>query len=463
MAKDKRGTVFVCSSCGAAQPKWAGQCPACQEWNTLAEKVVSQPSKAPRHSGYAGTSTGATTLDRVSTEPLPRQSTGLGEFDRVLGGGLVPGGTVVLGGNPGAGKSTLLLQTGCNVAEGASVLYVSGEESLGQIADRARRLELPTDKMQVACETDVTAIGALIESLKPRLVIVDSIQVVYHPEIDSAPGSVTQVRECAAYLNRLAKCDGIACSLLMIGHINKSESLAGPNTLLHLVDAVFMLSSTDDARYRILRADKNRHGSAAEIGVFAMTGGGLREVRNPSAIFLSKAVDDVPGSLVTPLWEGSRPMLVEIQALADASVLSNPRRVSVGLDGNRVSMLLAVLHRIGGVAVSDMDVYVNVVGGVRVVETSADLAVMLAVAGSLAGRVVGRDAIVFGEVGLSGEVRPCPNGQERMREAAKLGYKKAVVPLANTMKEGVPGLELVPVATLSQAIEWLMSLPEGGK
>lgn len=447
----KSKSVYRCSECGTEHSKWSGQCSGCGQWNTL-EQHVSAPVSRNQPAGTANSR--VTTLDQVSRQGVPRLSTGLTEFDRVLGGGLVPGSTLVLGGFPGAGKSTLLLQSACQMAQDNPVLYVAGEESLEQIADRAQRLKLATDRLKVLAETDVTVITGIMERDRPAVVIVDSIQVMHHPDIDSLAGNTTQVRECANVLNRFAK--RLNCTVILVGHITKSENLAGPMTLNHLVDATMMLSSTDDARYRIVRSDKNRFGSVAEIGVFAMTGTGMKEVRNPSAIFLSKSNKELPGSIVTVLWEGSRPLLVELQALVDQSALGNPRRVTVGIDNTRVAMLLAVLNRHGGIAVHDQDVYVNVVGGIRVSEPSADLAILLSVLSSLRDRAVPPDVFAFGEVGLSGEVRPCANGQERIREAAKHGFRTAIVPAANAPKGKVEGLTLVPVNSLSEALDWAL-------
>ncbi len=450
---DKAETVFVCSECGTEHRKWVGQCKDCGAWNSLQEGTRLRRSRSAAAPAGAATASSVTTLDQVVAGGLARLPTGIGEFDRVLGGGLVAGSTVVLGGPPGAGKSTLLLQAGAQVAETRPALYVSGEESLEQIADRARRLRLPTGRLRAVSETDVLAIAGILERERPAMVIIDSIQVMVHPELDSLAGSVTQVRECAAFLNRFAKRTG--SSLLMVGHITKNESLAGPMTLNHLVDATLMLSSTDDARFRIIRSDKNRFGSVAEIAVFAMTGAGMREVRNPSAIFLSQSKREMPGSIVTVLWEGTRPLLVELQALVDHSALGNPRRVAVGVDATRLAMLLAVLHRHGGVAVHDQDVYVNVVGGIRAAEPSADLAILLSIASSLDDRPIRPQVFAFGEIGLSGEVRPCANGQDRLREAAKHGFDVAIVPAANAPREPVAGLDVVAVETLRQALDWL--------
>lgn len=456
MAKIK--TQFACDKCHAVAPKWQGQCPGCGEWNTLVEDVqVQAPKGAAARQGYAGGGGGKlVTLSEIEKGSLIRLPTGMSEFDRVLGGGLVAGGTVVMGGNPGAGKSTILLQTGCVIARQRKVHYYTGEESLEQIKDRAERLSLPQDRMWAVVETNVVAIGAMLEREAPDLAIVDSVQALYHPELPGEPGGVSQVKNCAAYLNRIAKHLGIA--LVLVGHINKSDAIAGPMALLHIVDAVLMFSSTDDARYRILRAEKNRFGPTSEIGVFAMTGTGVKVVENPSAIFLSRTVKDAPGSVVTSLWEGSRPMLVEVQSLLDASGGGNPRRVSVGIDDKRIAMLMAVMNRHSGLQVSDQDVYVNVVGGVRVTETCADLPVLLTAASSFKSIVIPEDVMAFGELGLSGEVRPCANGQDRIREAVKLGFTKAVVPLANCPKEGVPGLDIFPVSTVAHAMEWLSGL-----
>lgn len=457
-AKDKVKVEFACSGCGSVAARWGGQCSGCGAWNTLEERSVQQaPKGAPARQGYTGGNGGGklVTLAEIEKGSLLRLPTGLSEFDRVLGGGLVAGGTCVLAGDPGAGKSTVLLQTGCTIARSGRVQYFTGEESLEQIKDRAERLELPQDRMQAMVETNVVAIGALMEREAPDLAIVDSIQTLYHPELPGEPGGVSQVKNCAAYLNRVAKRLGI--SLVLVGHITKSESIAGPMALMHIVDTVLMLSSTDDARYRIMRAEKNRFGPTSEIGVFAMTGTGLKVVENPSAIFLSRSVKDAPGSVVTSLWEGSRPMLVEVQSLLDASGGGNPRRVSVGLDDKRVAMLMAVMNRHSGLQIADQDVYVNVVGGVRVVETCADLPVLLTAASSFRSIVIPPDVMAFGEIGLSGEVRPCANGQDRIREAVKLGFTKAVVPLANCPKDGVPGLDIFPVSTVAQAMEWLAS------
>lgn len=454
MSKNK--TAFVCNDCGADYTKWAGQCAACGGWNTLTEVRLGPPRSSPARSkdGYAGTAGGKVqTLDQITVQEQSRITTGSAELDRVLGGGLVPGSAVLIGGSPGAGKSTLLLQVLCRLAQQQSCLYVTGEESLQQVAMRARRLGLPTDKLQTLSETSIDALLATAESLQPAVMVVDSIQVMHWPELPSAPGSVAQVRECAALLTRFAKQSGTV--LILVGHVTKDGSLAGPKVLEHMIDASIMLDSTDDSRYRTLRSHKNRFGAVNELGVFAMTEQGLREVNNPSAIFLSRGQDVASGSVVMVVWEGTRPLLVEIQALVDGNAYGNPRRVAVGLDQNRLAMLLAVLHRHGGLMLGDQDVFVNVVGGVKVNETSADLASLLAMVSSFRNRPVPRDMVVFGEVGLSGEIRPVPSGQERIREAAKHGFRTAIVPAANAPRESLGDMRIIGVHKLSEALDAL--------
>ncbi|MGI9133479.1 MAG: DNA repair protein RadA, partial [Rhodoferax sp.] len=360
---------------------------------------------------------------------------------------------------PGAGKSTLLLQSCCAVAQSASTLYVSGEESLAQVAERGKRLGLALERIQALASNNVLEIIAQLERLQPRLVVIDSIQVVAHPEIDSLPGSVTQVRECSSLLNQYAKAWGIA--VVLVGHITKNDNLAGPMTLNHLVDVTLMLSNSEDARFRFLRADKNRYGSVSESGVFAMTARGMRDVKNPSAMFLNKVGTQGPGGVVTVLWEGTRPLLIEIQALVDKGNPAAPRRLAVGLDNNRLAMLLAVLHKHAGIAIHDQDVFVNVVSGIRISETSADLAVLLSIFSSFCNRTVPAQVIAFGEVGLSGEARPSPNGQERLKEAAKHGFVTALVPSGNASKEPIANLEVVPIAGIADLIAWLTQLPPG--
>lgn len=452
----KQRSAYVCNDCGSDYSNWQGQCKDCGAWNTLTEiKLSSSPRQAKdaRFSGFAGVAgkQKMQTLDKINLKELPRFSSGAGEFDRVLGGGLVHGSAILIGGNPGAGKSTLLLQTMCHLAQSMDALYVTGEESLQQVAMRAQRLGLPTDKLNMLCETNIELICAQAEQLKPKVLVVDSIQVVHSDDITSAPGSVSQVRECAAYLTRYAKQTGTV--LFLVGHVTKDGSLAGPKVLEHMIDCSILLEGTGDSRFRTLRGQKNRFGAVNELGVFAMTEEGLKEVRNPSAIFLSRASKPSSGSLAMVVWEGTRPLLVEIQALVDDSPLGSPRRVAVGLEQNRLAMLLAVLHRHGGLQVGDQDVFANVVGGVKVLETSADLALLLAIVSSFRDQILPQELVVFGEVGLAGEIRPVPSGQERILEAAKHGFSRAIVPKANMPKRKIEGMEVVGVSSLLEALE----------
>ncbi|MEC8232614.1 MAG: DNA repair protein RadA [Pseudomonadota bacterium] len=452
----KRKTAYVCSDCGAEFPRWQGQCSECKAWNTISEFVVASAKASTRQStsGYAGqTAAKIETLNAIDLESLPRFSSTFKELDRVLGGGIVPGAAMLIGGSPGAGKSTLLLQVMCQMAKVEKALYVTGEESLQQVAMRAKRLNLPDDKLMMLAETNVETICDLALTQKPKIMVIDSIQVMHVSDVQSAPGSVSQVRESAAYLTRFAKQNHIA--MFIVGHVTKDGNLAGPKVLEHCIDSSMMLEGESDGRYRTLRSHKNRFGAVNELGVFAMTEKGLKEVSNPSAIFLSRGENETPGSSVMVIWEGTRPLLVEIQALVDYSQMSNPRRIAVGLDQNRLSMLLAVLHRHGNVQMNDQDVFVNVVGGVRVSETSADLALLLAMISSFRNRALPRDLIVFGEVGLAGEIRPVPNGTERIIEAAKHGFKRAIVPKANAPKQPISGMKIVPVARLSEALDAL--------
>ncbi len=452
MAKSK--TAFVCSDCGAEHIKWQGQCSDCGNWNCLVEtlltKATVQPARNVRFPGYAGELSAVQTLDQISLSSIPRIHTGSQELDRVLGGGVVAGSAILVGGNPGAGKSTLLLQILCDLAERMPALYVTGEESLQQVALRARRLGLPDKKLQLLSETSVEIICQTAQRLQPKILVVDSIQVVHVEDIQSAPGGVAQVRESAAYLTRFAKQTHTA--VFLIGHVTKDGTLAGPKVLEHMIDCSIMLEGNNDSRFRTLRGKKNRFGAVNELGVFAMTDKGLLEVKNPSAIFLSRSEEVSAGSLVMVIWEGTRPLLVEIQALVDDTQLSYPRRVAVGLDQNRLAMLLAVLHRHGGLQVGDQDVFVNVVGGVKVNETSADLALLLAIASSFRNRVLSPELVVFGEVGLSGEIRPVPSGQERLYEAAKHGFKRAIIPVANNPKSKPGDMEIIAVKNLSEAL-----------
>ncbi|MCR9106606.1 MAG: DNA repair protein RadA [Gammaproteobacteria bacterium] len=455
MAKQK--TAFVCGECGSDFAKWQGQCSDCGVWNSLSEIKLGPAKGASRtaavsgkRSGFAGSLDSARLLGDIDLQDLPRFSSGTGEFDRVLGGGLVPGSAILVGGNPGAGKSTLLLQTMCHLASSMEALYVTGEESPQQIAMRAQRLQLPTDKLRLMAETNVEAIVAAANEFKPRVLVVDSIQVVHTDELASAPGSVSQVRECAAFLIRHAKQTGMV--LFLVGHVTKDGSLAGPKVLEHMIDCSILLDGSDDSRFRTLRGQKNRFGAVNELGVFAMTDKGMREVRNPSAIFLERGDEPAPGSAVMVVWEGTRPLLVEIQALVDDSQLGNPRRVAVGLEQNRLAMLLAVLHRHGGLQVGDQDVFANVVGGVKVLETSADLALLMAIVSSFRDRHLPQELVIFGEVGLSGEIRPVPSGQERLFEAAKHGFSRAIVPKGNAPKQAIKGMQVLAVSKLSEAL-----------
>lgn len=452
----KRKTAYVCSDCGAEFPRWQGQCTECKAWNTISEFVVASAKTVTRqvNSGYAGqTAAKVEKLNAIDLEALPRFSSGFKELDRVLGGGIVPGAAMLIGGSPGAGKSTLLLQVMCQMAKTEKALYVTGEESLQQVAMRAKRLALPDDNLMMLAETNVETICELALAESPKIMVIDSIQVMHVADVQSAPGSVSQVRESAAYLTRFAKQNHIA--MFIVGHVTKDGNLAGPKVLEHCIDSSMMLEGESDGRYRTLRSHKNRFGAVNELGVFAMTEKGLKEVKNPSAIFLSRDENETPGSSVMVIWEGTRPLLVEIQALVDYSQMSNPRRIAVGLDQNRLSMLLAVLHRHGNVQMNDQDVFVNVVGGVRVTETSADLALLLAMISSFRNRSLPNDLIVFGEVGLAGEIRPVPNGTERIIEAAKHGFKRAIVPKANMPKQTMQGMKVIPVARLSEALNAL--------
>jgi len=452
MAKKK--ISYLCSACGEATNKWAGQCPACGAWNTLEEgSRPAAPAADSRLGGYSGAVMPVQELGAVELAETPRIGTGLAELDRVLGGGLVAGSVVLVGGDPGVGKSTALLQVGSNLAERHKVLYVSGEESPRQIAMSSRRLGLADNGMLLLAETVIENILATAAEVKPRVLVIDSIQTMQVGALASAPGSVSQVRESAALLTRMAKQSGTA--VFLVGHVTKSGNLAGPRVLEHMIDVVCYFEGNLDSRYRLLRAVKNRFGAVNELGVFAMTDRGLKEVSNPSAIFLSREGEPAPGSLVTVLWEGSRPLLVELQALVDQSRAEIPKRLAVGLENNRLGLLLAVLHRHGRLATYDRDVFVNVVGGVRVNETAADLGLLLAVASSLANRTLPRDLVVFGEVGLAGEVRPVLNGQERLREAAKHGFKRAIIPKANAPREPIKGLQVTAVAKLAEALETL--------
>ena len=448
MAKAK--TIYVCNACGGSTPRWQGQCPACQAWNTLEESLSESTSTNARFQGLAQ-AVPRQKLSAIKAEDMPRLPTGVDEFDRVLGGGLVPGGVVLIGGDPGIGKSTLLLQALAEMsAAGVSVLYSSGEESAAQIALRAKRIALAAPQLEVLAEIQLEKLLTTIDAAHPQVVVVDSIQTVYSDALTSAPGSVAQVRECAAQLTRYAKSTGIC--MLMVGHVTKDGHLAGPRVLEHIVDTVLYFEGDTHSSFRLVRSIKNRFGAVNELGVFAMTEKGLKGVSNPSAIFLSQHAEMVPGACVLVTQEGSRPLLVEIQALVDTAHIPNPRRLAVGLEQHRLAMLLAVLHRHAGIACFDQDVFLNAVGGVKISEPAADLAVLLAIQSSIRNRALPKELIVFGEVGLAGEIRPCPRGQERLKEAAKLGFTIAIIPKANLPKSKIPGLRVIPVERIDQAI-----------
>ena len=448
MAKSKE--VFVCQNCGAAAPKWQGQCAACGEWNTLvAEILTANPRKPNQASGAQNDA--SSSLAALALAESPRLSTGSGELDRVLGGGLVPGSVTLIGGDPGIGKSTLMLQAAAALNASGAVLYATGEESVKQVALRARRLGLETATARLIAETCVENIVGAAATLAAHVLIVDSIQTMHSDRVEAAPGAVSQLRECTAELVRFAKSSGTA--VLLVGHVTKEGQIAGPRVLEHMVDTVLYFESDTGSRYRVLRSVKNRFGAANEIGVFAMLEQGLREVTNPSAIFLSRHAEPVPGSVITVMREGTRSLLIEVQVLADDSLGANPRRVAVGIDGNRLTMLLAVAHRHGGLMLHGQDVFANVVGGVRLAETAGDLAIVMAARSSLANKPVPGSLIAFGELGLAGEIRPVPFGEARLREAAKHGFKTAVIPEANVPKRPPEGMSVRGVARLNQALE----------
>ena len=455
MAKAK--SAFVCSECGAQAPRWQGQCPQCQAWNTLSETVIQPgPAAGSRFAALAGETSRLRALSSLQPREESRQPTGLDEFDRVLGGGLVVGGVVLIGGDPGIGKSTLLLQALSHLAAAHKVVYVSGEESGEQVALRAHRLQLPPSELQMLAEINLERILHTLREARPLVAVIDSIQTVYSEALQSAPGSVAQVRECAAQLTRFAKQSGT--SLILVGHVTKDGTLAGPRVLEHIVDTVLYFEGDTHSSFRLIRAFKNRFGAVNELGVFAMTERGLRGVSNPSAIFLSQHSQQVAGSCVLITQEGTRPLLVEIQALVDAAHSPNPRRLSVGLEPTRLAMLLAVMHRHAGVVCFDQDVFVNAVGGVKITEPAADLAILFAIVSSLRDRPLRRGLAVFGEVGLAGEIRPAPRGQDRLREAAKLGFDTAIIPSANAPKHPIDGLTVIGVERVEQALEKMREL-----
>jgi DNA repair protein RadA/Sms len=458
MAKSR--TSYVCSDCGSVSSRWTGQCADCKAWNTMTEQVetagLNRMSQTPgAHKSLAQTAPVLSLAD-IEAIDVPRFGTGIEEFDRVLGGGLVSGGVVLIGGDPGIGKSTLLLQALSNLAATRNTLYVSGEESGAQIALRARRLQVEAKDLKLQAEIQLEKILGTIADVKPEVAVIDSIQTLYSDALTSAPGSVSQVRECAAQLTRVAKQTGV--TIILVGHVTKEGSLAGPRVLEHIVDTVLYFEGDTQSSFRLVRAIKNRFGAVNELGVFAMTEKGLKGVSNPSALFLSQHDNQVPGSCVMVTQEGTRPLLVEVQALVDASHLPNARRLSVGLEQNRLAMLLAVLHRHAGIAAFDQDVFINAVGGVKITEPAADLAVLLAINSSMRNKPLPRGLVVFGEVGLAGEIRPAPRGQERLREAAKLGFSVAVIPKANAPKQPIEGMTIVAVERIDEAFSKLREL-----
>lgn len=452
-AKNKSRSVFVCGECGGRSSKWSGQCNDCGAWNSITEDVAVAAVSHPRQSGFSGLLSEVCSLNEIQAGAETRSATGFSELDRVLGGGLVHGAVVLIGGDPGIGKSTLLQQALATVGRTLTTLYVTGEESLQQVGLRAQRLGVAAEQMRLLAETRVERILQLAQQEQPRVMVIDSIQTIFTEQLQSAPGSVSQVREAAAQLVHYAKQTGTA--LFLVGHVTKEGALAGPRVLEHMVDTVLYFEGETDSRYRIIRAVKNRFGAVNEVGVFAMGEKGLREVSNPSAIFISHHERAVPGSIIMVTREGSRPLLVEVQALVAASHMPNPRRVTVGLDQNRLAMLLAVLQRHGGVAMYDQDVFVNVVGGVRISETAADLAVVLAALSSLRDRPMATDVAVFGEIGLSGEIRPVQNGQDRIKAAMQHGFKRLIVPKANAPKNKIKGIEVIAVPRLHDALNCL--------
>ena len=453
MAKPK--TIYSCTECGATSTKWQGQCPGCGVWNTLVETVAEPAAMSnKRFASLAGSSV-LQTLSEIEAREEDRLPTGIGEFDRALGGGLVAGGVVLIGGDPGIGKSTLLLQALATLSETANVLYVSGEESGQQIALRARRLSLDTRKLKLLAEINLEKILATLQHEKPQVAVIDSIQTLWSEQLSSAPGSVAQVRECAAQLTRLAKQTGV--TVILVGHVTKEGALAGPRVLEHIVDTVLYFEGDTHSSFRLIRAVKNRYGAVNEIGVFAMTDKGLKGVSNPSAMFLSQHGQEVPGSCVLVTQEGTRPLLVEIQALVDQAH-GNPRRLTVGLDAQRLAMLLAVLHRHAGILCFDQDVFVNAVGGVKITEPAADLSVLISIVSSLKNKALPSKLIVFGEVGLAGEIRPAPRGQERLKEAAKLGFTRAIIPEANKPRQAIAGMEIIAVRRVEEAFSRLREL-----
>ncbi|ULJ68649.1 DNA repair protein RadA [Wielerella bovis] len=451
MAKAPK-TVYQCTECGGTSPKWVGKCPHCGEWNTLQENIAASEPKNARFQSWAAETTQVQALSQVTAMEVPREATGMGELDRVLGGGLVDGAVILLGGDPGIGKSTLLLQTIALMAKKRKVLYISGEESAQQVALRAQRLGLNAEGVNLLAEIRLEAIQAALKQHAPSVVVIDSIQTMYSDQITSAPGSVSQVRECAAQLTRIAKQMGIA--MIFVGHVTKDGAIAGPRVLEHMVDTVLYFEGDQHSNHRMIRAIKNRFGAANELGVFAMTETGLKGVSNPSAIFLASYRDDVAGSCVLVTQEGTRPLLVEIQSLVDDAHGFTPKRLTVGLEQNRLAMLLAVLNRHAGIACFDQDVFLNAVGGVKIGEPATDLAAVLAMVSSFRNKPLPEKMVAFGEIGLSGEIRPVPRGQERLKEAEKLGFKRAIVPKANLPRNEneFPKLKIYGVESLQEAV-----------
>ena len=449
----KNKIAYQCTECGGQSTKWQGQCMHCFGWNTLVESLVE--NKGVKRYASLAKSNGLTKLDEVETVDILKRETKISEFDRVLGGGFVPGGVILLGGDPGIGKSTILIQALSKITQDPSdlckVIYISGEESSQQIAMRARRLELEVSDISILSEINLEKIVLTIEKNKPNVVVIDSIQTIYSEEITSAPGSVTQVRECSAQLTRISK--QLDITMILVGHVTKEGTLAGPRVLEHIVDTVLYFEGDPSSSFRMIRAFKNRYGAVNELGVFAMTEKGLKEVTNPSALFLSHHHKQVNGSCITCIQEGSRPMLIEIQALVDGSHGQSPKRLSVGLDHNRLAMLLASLNRHAGVACFDQDVFVNAVGGVKIVEPGVDLAILCAIVSSFKAQPLDQKPVIFGEIGLAGEVRPVQRGQERLKEAAKLGFTRAIIPKANQAKQKINGINILPVENLSQALD----------
>lgn len=456
MAKVK--SIYVCTECGASEPKWQGQCPSCMAWNTLVEGVAEPSASTNRYANKFEGLTQSSSLQKLSAveaADVNRQPTHIAEFDRVLGGGLVEGGVILIGGDPGIGKSTLLLQVLCHLGKTSQAIYVSGEESPQQIAMRAKRLGLDANEVDLLAEINLEKILSILQENKPRIAVIDSIQTIYSEALQSAPGSVAQVRECSAQLTRIAKQLGI--TVILVGHVTKEGALAGPRVLEHIVDTVLYFEGDQNSTFRLIRAFKNRFGAVNELGVFAMTEKGLREVSNPSALFLSHHETQVAGSCITVTMEGTRPLLIEIQALVDGSHAPSPKRLSVGLEQNRIAMLLAVLSRHAGVACFDQDVFINAVGGVKISEPATDLAVLVSIVSSFKNKVLDSKLIVFGEVGLAGEVRPVQGGLVRLKEAAKLGFTKAIIPKGNAPKSTLKGMEVIAVDRIDQALTYLRS------